>query len=294
MKTLHILLCSAAVTLSAAATTTINPTNQYAWAGNFGWTLWHDAGADGAVIGQYVCSGYVWSPNCGWINLGDGTPDDGVHYSNASGSDYGVNLQDPYSSGGVSKAKLRGFAYAANIGWINFENQGNPELSLQTGRLSGYAWSANCGWINLDDANWFVATDVIQPGADSDNDGIADAFELTVTDPPSLTMLTATGDYDHDGKTDVEEYLADTNPLNPQSSLSVTEFVVSGTNCTLTWASSPARLYRITSSTDLLPASWELVLDHIVPDGASTSRSITVAAAAKRFFRVGVFLPLDP
>ena len=294
MKTLHIVLCSAAITLTAPAVTTINSVHQYAWAANLGWTVWHDPGDSGAVLGEYVCSGYVWSPNCGWIHLGDGTPDNGIRYSNESGADYGVNMQEPYSSGGMSKAKLRGFAYAANIGWINFENQGNPEVSLQTGRLSGCAWSANCGWINLDDANWFVATDVIQPGIDSDHDGIADAFELSVTDPPSLDVLTATGDYDHDGSTDLEEYIAGTNPMNPLSRLSVTDAVVSGNEFTLTWTSMPGRHYRITSSINLLPDSWELVLDNIVPDGTSTSRSVTTAEAARRFFRIEVFQPLAP
>ena len=45
------------------------------------------------------------------------------------------------------RGNLRGFAYGANIGWINFETNGGPKIDLLTGNLSGYIYSANCGWI---------------------------------------------------------------------------------------------------------------------------------------------------
>ena len=281
------------MTMPVQAATTIDATNKYAWSGNLGWSNWRDAGAHGVSIGEYVCSGYVWLANCGWIHLGDGSPANGVHYSNTSGSDYGVNLQDHYSIGDASKAKLRGFAYAGNLGWINFETQGNPEVSLQSGRLSGHVWSANCGWINLNDITWFVETDTILPGVDNDADGIADAFELDFTDPDTLALLTKTGDADGDGKSDVDEYVAGTNPVSAQFRFNVTGFEATCNGATLTWSSSVGRLYRIRSSTNLL-SDWELLLDNIVPDGSVTTRSVTVAAGAKRFFRVEAFQPLAP
>ena len=61
---------------------------------------------------------------------------------------------------------LRGYAYGANIGWINFEQTyGQPKVNLLTGQLSGYVWSANCGWISLSNAVAYVQTDTIQQGA---------------------------------------------------------------------------------------------------------------------------------
>jgi hypothetical protein len=282
----------AIATLQAA--TTIDSTDKYAWAGNLGWANWHDLAATGAVIGEYVCSGYLWSANCGWIHLGDGSADNGIFYSNTSGSDYGVNVQEPTAGGGDSMAKLRGYAYSGNLGWIHFENQGNPRICFETGRLTGYIWSANCGWINLDDASHFVVSNAILPGIDSDSDGIADAFEFIFTVPDNLAVLSETGDFDGDGITDLDEYLAATDPTDSSSILRITNFTITTGGYSLTWTSSPARFYRIISSTSLLPGSWELRLDQIVPDGDSTMREFTAPAADKQFFRVEVFKPLVP
>ena len=203
-----------------------------------------------------------------------------------------MNVQNPHSSGGTTRARLRGYAYAANLGWINFESQGDRGISLQTGRLSGYAWAANCGWINLNDATWYVRTATILPGADSDGDGIADAFEFGYTTPDSLTVMNPSTDTDGDSQTDLAEYLASTNPLNPQSFLTITSWTQSGTGATLPWTSSPGRFYRISSSTSL--QTWARLLDNIVPDGGSTTRSVLTTAAAKRFFRVEAYQPLAP
>jgi hypothetical protein len=38
----------------------------------------------GAVIGDHVCSGFIWAANVGWINLGNGAPANQVHYRQRS------------------------------------------------------------------------------------------------------------------------------------------------------------------------------------------------------------------
>src|SRR5262245_524566 len=123
------------------ADSTITTTNRYACGANIGWIDWRADGTNGAVIGAYVCSGYIYSGNVGWIHLGSGSPVNGIRYQNNSGSDYGVN-HDGFGA-------LRGFAYGANIGWIQFEEQGAPTVDPKTGHLGGSVYSANCGWISL-------------------------------------------------------------------------------------------------------------------------------------------------
>jgi hypothetical protein len=87
---------------------------------------------------------------------------------------------------------------------------------LSNGRLRGFAWSANIGWINLDDLNVFVQTDSIYPGFDSDGDGIADPFEYEYFGDLSHD---GSGDSDSDGEDDLSEYRSDTNPNDPASVL---------------------------------------------------------------------------
>jgi hypothetical protein len=296
MKTILTLLTAAVLTIATRAAATIDASNRYAWGANLGWTNWRDAsaGVDGAVVGEYVCSGYVWSANVGWIHLGNGAPADGIRYSNSSGTDFGVNLQEHFVSGGVPRARLRGMAYGANIGWISFEPTGNPQLSLSTGRLSGYAWSANCGWINLGDATFAVQTNTIVPGTDTDGDAIADAFEFQFTNPDTLTLFTATSDFDGDGASDLDEYASGTDPLDPNSSLRIIAFDASEEAFSLTWTSSPTRRYRIQTKINLLDPAWTLALDNIPPDGTTTTRAGAAPASTQRFFRVQAFPPLAP
>jgi hypothetical protein len=273
---------------AASAATTISEPNKYAWGANIGWINWRDAngGADGAVIGEFACSGWLWGANVGWIHLGDGTPANGVQYSNTLGTDFGVN----HDGTGL----LRGLAWGANIGWINFEATGNPRFDCTTGNFSGYAWSANCGWINLGDGSFFVKTNTVLPGGDSDGDGIPDAWELGHAG--DLTTLTSTGDADRDGRSDVGEYLDDTDPLDHAEILRYVTFTVAPdfSTYTLRWTSQPTRRYRIRENS-ILSNPWTLALDNIEPDGGTeTERTLSLGAGMRRFFRVEAFRPLGP
>src|SRR5688572_28820105 len=128
---------SGIVAFSTQAATTVNPVNRFSYGANIGWMDWRGDVANGGVIGEFACSGYIYAANVGWIHLGDGTPANGIRYANNSATDFGVN----YDGAG----NLRGFAYGANIGWLNFTNRDasgaiydGPKVDLLTGRLSGY------------------------------------------------------------------------------------------------------------------------------------------------------------
>ena len=268
------------------ADTTINLANKYAYGANFGWMDWTGDGANGAVIGEYVCSGYIYSANVGWINLGSGAPANGIYYQNLSANDFGVN-QDGLGN-------LRGYAYGANIGWINFDDTGAARLDLATGQLSGYAWSANCGWISLSNAVAYVQTDSIQAGADSNSDGIPDAWELQNFGTISIDV---NGDPDGDGLSNLQEYLAGTDPNDVNSVLKITAyaFAPGGTNTTLTWNSVTTRFYHAQKALDPGNNTWaDSDLGLIAPAGSSTSGNFTDTNAPMRFYRVQAVRPLMP
>jgi len=264
------------------AATTIDPTNRYAYAANLGWVDWRGDTANGAVIGDYVCSGYIYSANVGWIHLGGGTPANNIRYQNNSASDYGVNHD--------GSGNLRGYAYGANIGWIHFENTGAPAVDLVTGNLSGYAYSANCGWISLSNVTAHVRTVTILAGADTDGDGLPDAWEWE-----HFGNLTATGagDADGDGKSNLAEYLAGTDPNNAADNLRITSFqrglLATPTRLDMQWTSQPTRQYAIQSSSDL--TTWA---DFAVLPGLGANIANWLEAADHRFYRVRAFRPLTP
>jgi len=275
------------VTCTVHAATTINPANKYAYAANCGWMDCRGDTNSGSVIGEYVCSGYIYAANVGWINLGGGAPTNGIQYQNLSANDFGVN-QDGLGN-------LRGYAYGANIGWINFETNGAPKVDLGTGKFTGSIYSANCGWISLSNATAFAQTDAIAPGADTDGDGIADAWELQHFG--KLTLANARSNADGDPATDLQEYLAGTDPNDATSYLHITAYATApgGTTNALSWTSVLTRLYRVEESQNLAAPIWyDSVLGLISPDGALTTRNVTDTNAPTRFYRVRAVRPLTP
>lgn len=271
----------------ALAATTINPVNRFAYGANLGWINWRGDGANGAVIGEYVCSGYIYGANFGWINLGSGAPANGIQYQNLSAADFGVN-QDGLGN-------LRGYAWGANIGWIRFENTGAPKVDLKTGKMSGSIYSANCGWISLSNVFAQVQTDTIAPGLDVGANGLPDAWELSHF---GHTGVDPNADADGDGHSNRQEYLADTDPKDPDSKLEITSILATpgGAPATVTWESVLTRYYYLLETTALGPSSvWvDSGLGLITPDGASTARITVHPGVPARFFRVQAVKPLSP
>lgn len=268
-------------TLQAA--TTIDAANHFAYGANMGWIDWRGDTANGAVIGEYICSGYIYSANCGWINLGSGTPTNGIYYQNTNGNDFGVN-QDGLGN-------LRGFAWGANIGWINFENTGAPKVDMATGRMTGFVWSANCGWISLSNAVANVQTDTIQQGALAPN-GLPIAWLLQNF---GTTNVNANADPDHDGQSNLQEYLAGTDPNNAASVLRITSFsrgTPTATSSALQWLSQPTRFYAVQGRPSLSAGSWSDLV--VLPSAGASSATFIDSDATNEFYRVRAYRPLGP
>ena len=272
----------------AAGETTINSTNKNAYGANVGWINWEADITNGAVVGQYFCTGYVYGANIGWIHLGD-TPTNMSAYINDSTADYGVNI--------VSGKFLRGFAYGANVGWINFETNGNPQISLLSGALSGSAYGANIGWISLSNLQALVQTDEMAPGPDTDTDNVPDYWEMKYATVLG-TILGGTNDTDGDGVTDADEYGTDTDPLNSNEYLHISSLLRSNQIMELTFTlTKPSRFYSLETADGLSNATvWtDSGLGVFAPDaGASTLRVLDMTGVVQRIFRAGAHVPLAP
>lgn len=292
MNTLKRLLAvgiTAGWSLSAFAGSTIssNSSDKWAWSSGAGWINCRTDSTNGVAIGQYYCSGYMYSSSAGWIHLGNGAPSNGLSYATNSTTDYGVNVD--------SYGHLRGYAWCPSAGWINFEWTNNldhpnaPKVDFKTGICSGYAWGGSLGWISLSNLMAKLKTDAISAGADTASNGIPDAWEITVAGATNL--LAADGDYDHDGTSDYNEYLADTHPTNQNDCLEATSFSFSGSDLQIIWSSKTSRQYRIEMKTNLLDPVWvDSGLGTFTPDGTTTLKTITMYTQG--FFRVKAKLPL--
>ncbi len=271
----------------AMADTSVNTSNNAAYSANAGWLNMRGDVTNGVVMGQLFCTGYIWSANCGWIGMGNG-PTNGWRYTNTSGNDWGVN----HDAAGA----LSGYAYGANLGWINFEQTyGKPWLNLASGIMTGFVWSANAGWISLSNAQAFVRTDRLSSGPDRDNDGIPDPWERRMT---GNTNFVGSGDADFDGQTDLNEYLADTDPLNASNRLSISSFsTLTGTN-QLAWPVTQTRRYELQQANVLTgTVSWADSGYGVMPpdSGSNMTRNIARSASeTSRFYRVRAVLPLSP
>ena len=60
MKTATLLLALASFISTASAATTINSANKFAYGANIGWVDWRGDVASGAVVGEFVCSGFIY------------------------------------------------------------------------------------------------------------------------------------------------------------------------------------------------------------------------------------------
>jgi len=122
---------------------------------------------------------------------------------------------------------------------------------------------------------------------DADGDGLPDSWETQFgLDPNDSTGVNgANGDGDGDGFINIQEYLAGTNPQNPESLLRITQLSNGGRR--VTWESVPGRNYQVYSAPEITYA-FEPISAAITAFQGTTSYTNNAPLTAREFYRVRV------
>ncbi|NNM28291.1 MAG: hypothetical protein HKO57_02125, partial [Akkermansiaceae bacterium] len=126
------------------------------------------------------------------------------------------------------------------------------------------------------------------PGADGDGDGINDGWEMFYWG--NLAAADASSSHDTDLHTDLEEYIADTDPTDPNSCFQIKRIVITGDAKNVHFDSSPNRVYTLQFSDDL--QSWSNVPNQVLQPGQGPNDVMSdTTAVPKRFYRMEVSWP---
>ena len=161
-----------------------------------------------------------------------------------------------------------------------------------TFRIYGTNASSNAGsWMH---DNVKVLGSVVARSSDSDGDGLPDAWEIQYGLDPAVSNSSLSNS-DTDWMTDLEEYIAGTNPTNGRSCLPAALCAVGSTPDVLAFTIDPSitdRLYRAYACTNIMerPQIWIPWGPELAGNGSNLVLTLT-NAAPQLFFRTGVRLP---
>jgi Tol biopolymer transport system component len=120
--------------------------------------------------------------------------------------------------------------------------------------------------------------------ADSDGDGMDDDWEMAYFDTLDRD---GTDDFDGDGHTDLEEFLAGTDPTDANSILRAMLLLAPDGTTTVLWHSVPGKSYRVEFKDGLDEGGWVGIPGVVQASGLTSSlRDETTSLAGQRFYRV--------
>jgi hypothetical protein len=137
-------------------------------------------------------------------------------------------------------------------------------------------------------------TSMFSPGVtviatDSIHDGITDAWRVAHFGNTTTTnsQSCATCDPDHDGANNLQEFLAGTDPNDPNSALRSGSVVPNGNDLVIRFPTVSGITYRVEYKNDLTTGSWLLLADQLLGTGNTIQLAdLNAATTGHRYYRV--------
>jgi hypothetical protein len=172
-------------------------------------------------------------------------------------------------------------------GWSSWVSR--PALSTNGARLAFQSWDDGLvpGDLNRAGDVFASALDIL-PSLDSDGDGIPDWWTTQYfghATGQAGDQSRAGDDADGDGLTNLEEFLAGTNPKSSSSALVLHITTATNSNATLSWPAVPGRNYQVLTTADLSNPDWQVLTSGVAILG-SQGYFIVAATESQRYFRI--------
>lgn len=194
-------------------------------------------------------------------------------------------------------------AYGWNLGAFNPPLTGSNLLGHLVIRVPQYATSGSSWTVRFNRADGSPDADTAYTFATEEGgvwayvdpvapaDGIPADWKVRYFGSAFATHAQASADPDRDGYSNLQEYLAGTDPTDPASRLRL-DIVVQGGDASriavLAWTGVVGRHYSIERSLDLIAPSWVPVVTGVVGTGASQSVKDSIVGLPAYFYRIRV------
>lgn len=135
------------------------------------------------------------------------------------------------------------------------------------------------------DAGGNLLRRTVETFVDSDLDQMEDTWE---TGRFGNLSRDGSGDFDNDGASDLREFIAGTDPVNPNSVLKVTPAAPNGGQVTVTWQSVAGKTYALEYKDRLEDANWTRLTGEVTAQAGTASKVDPSSTGPARFYRVVV------
>jgi hypothetical protein len=151
-----------------------------------------------------------------------------------------------------------------------------------------------CGLFVHNGGTLLYSNSLLASNLDADGDGMLNGWEQAYG-LDALNAGDASADNDGDGLSNLQEFLAGTNPTNSVSSFRITSVVAEGNNLRVTWLVSTGKTYRVQQTADITTNFNDLATVSVLATPFITQTNyLDVGAAtnaAPRFYKVKLVTP---